>query len=159
VGLGAGVGRQRKARLTGIRSLDCPALAICYTVDAIPNVIYNVGTEVNLVVQTDIRTLLPKRISNNASHYTLHVLFCVCMARPRSVRGMTLRHWAIRSRHFETACVLNLMGRNVHQHGTWTFQPLKIKTLRCLRNVGIRLRSDRIAARALRNAQNTQCTT
>jgi hypothetical protein len=117
-------------------------ITICYTVYAIPTAVYNVGTEVNLVVQTDIRTLLPKRINNNADHYmrTCVVLFLsgttmYSMGLP-FFRGMTLRQWVIVSEHFETSCVLSLMGRYVHQHGTWTFRLLKIRTLRSFETSG-----------------------
>ena len=130
--------------LDGTKNLTAPGFdpwtvkptAICYTVDAIPTAVYNVGTEVNLVFQTAVRTLLPKRINNNADHYTRTcvVLFLsgttTCSMAFPFFRGMTLRHWVIVSRHFETACVVSLMGRNAHQHGTWTFRPSKIKTLR-----------------------------
>ena len=130
--------------LDGTKNLTAPGfdpctvqpIAICYTVYAIPTAVYNIGTEVNLVVHTDIRTLLPKRNNNNADHYTRTcvVLFLsgtttYSMGLP-FFRGVTLCHWVIVSQHFETACVLSLMGRNVHQHGIWTFLPLKIRTLR-----------------------------
>jgi len=54
--------------LDGTKNLAAPGfdpwivqpIAICYTVYAIPTVVYNVGTEVTLVFQTAIRTLLPK---------------------------------------------------------------------------------------------------
>jgi hypothetical protein len=87
-------------------------IAICYTVYTIPTAVYNIGTEVNLVAQTDIRTLLPKRINNNADHYTrtFVVLFLsgttTCSMGLPFFRDITLRHWVIVSRHFETACVL-----------------------------------------------------
>ena len=135
-------------------------IAICYTVYAIPTAVYNVGTDVNLVFETDIRTLLPKRINSNGDHYTrTRVILFLSGTATYSMglpffRDMTLRHWVIVSRHFETACVLSLMGRNIHEHGTWRFRALNM-TLRCLRNVGTRLRSDGISATALRNAQNT----
>jgi hypothetical protein len=155
--------------LDGTKNLAAPGfdpwivqpIAICYTVYAIPTVVYNLGTEVNVVFQTAIRTLLPKWINNNAGHYarTRVVLFLSGMTAYSMglsfFRDTTLRNWVIVSRHFETTCVLSLVGRNDHQHGTWTFRPLNIGTLRCLRNVGTRLRSDGIAVIAQRNAQNT----
>ena len=139
------------------------SIAICYTVYGIPTTVYSVGTEVNLVVQTDIRTLLPKRINNNADHYTRTcvVLFLTgtttySMGLP-FFRGMTLRHWVIVSQHFETACP--------QPHGwicppTWDLDisTLKNKDSTFFRNVGTRLCSDGISAIVLRNAQNTQRT-
>jgi len=89
--------------------------------------------------QEDVETLYNLLNNNNYSR-TCVVLFLSGTTTYSTglpfFRGMTLRHWVIVSRHFESACVLSLRGLNVHQRGTWTFRPLKIRTLHSFETSG-----------------------
>ena len=134
-----------------------------YTVYAILTAVYTVGTEVNLVVQTDIGTQLPKRMMIATR---IPVLSVVVWYDP-------VQYWAYLLLGYDAASVGNRTStfrdslcpqpRGSKCPTTWNLDVStpknKNKNTALPLNVGMRLRSDGISATSLRNAQNTHCTT